>query len=206
MDEIGRINLVRSAGKHVKNGGTPADFAKKHGLARSTVIGWCKNHKGPRGRPRRLEPFNETKILELLSTESGVHSWRTVQGLVRRQSGERMERRSIFRLLKKWRLSPVSTPPIEIPTITASEWIQPAETVNQRHDPLRLILWRMLSGRGMEWFMLTSENSAAAAGKVAAAAVGCFKNRKRELRTNNPYLAESLRGKLKGWRVDLAMD
>jgi hypothetical protein len=201
LDPHARSELVRSARRHVRNGGTAAEFAKEHGLPRTTVIGWCKDNDGPRGRPPKLASFNETKILKLLSEVQRAHDWRSVQKLVRQQSGEQAGRRSIFRLLKKWRLGLEPASPNEIRTITAHEWIQPMETVDQGHEPLRLIIWRLLSRRGMECFMSSSGESRADAEKIGAAMVEKIRGRNRRIQTNHPELAQVLRDKLQGWEV-----
>lgn len=86
--------------------------------------------------------------------------------------------------------------------INVSEWIQPAETVDQGSTPLRGTIWRLLSGRGIEGFMLTADDSGEVVENVASAVVDCIKKkRKRHLMTNHRGLAVALHGKLKGWNV-----
>lgn len=203
---VARRKLVRLARQHESCGATAAEFARKDNLPGTEEKRLVKSRAGSRGRPRKLHCFNETQILKLLFGENGFQDWESVKELIRRQSGEDLSRKSVFRLLGRWGINHRTGSQRGRILLLGGPWQQPMDTVDGRAAPLEGMLWRIVSGRGVEAFMLTSENSAAAAGKVAAAAVGCFKNRKRELRTNNPYLAESLRGKLKGWRVDLAMD
>jgi transposase len=198
-----RLALVRLARRHVRDGGTAAAFAKTHGLSRTTVIGWCKDHDGPLGRPRKLETFNETKILECMSADQSPHTWKTIQNLVRKQAGERMERRSVFRLMEKWGLSVEPTPKNGIRAITANEWIQPAVSLHHGHKPARMTIWRLLSGRGMECFMLTPDDSGATAERVGAAMVKRLRGRNRRVQTNHPGLAKVLRETLPKWEVTL---
>lgn len=200
-DPSRRLELVRLARQHISNGGTAAEFAKEHDLPRTTVIGWCKGHDGPRGRPSKLPAYNETEILNLLSADQKLHNWRTIQELIRTRSGERMGRRSIFRLLKKWELSLDSTLPNEIRAITATEWVQPKGTVYRTDAALSRTLWRLISKRGMECFMFTSGASSAVAEQVGAAMLEKVRGRNRQLQTNHPDLAQVLRDKLPDWEV-----
>ena len=85
--------------------------------------------------------------------------------------------------------------------IHVTQWIQPPETTETGSSPLRGTIWRLLSGRGVEGFMLTAVDSDEAVENVAAAMTERLKSRKRELRTNHPGLATALSSKLPKWQV-----
>ena len=200
-DPISRSELVILARRHFRNGGTAAEFERDYGVPRGTVAGWHKGNDGPPGRPFKLPSINEMEILKSLSKSQKPHNWVAVQDLVRKQSGLRMSRRSIFRLLKKWRLSPESTPPKDSPAITANEWIQPAEIVDKGDEALPLIIWRLSNARGMDFFMLTKDDSADVLAYVAQTVAVRQRSRKRQLQTNQRELASELRNLLPDWTV-----
>jgi hypothetical protein len=91
--------------------------------------------------------------------------------------------------------------------ISTSVWTQPPETLDGSNPELRGTIWRVMSGRGMECFMLTDDDSDGSAEKVADTIMKRFEDRKRrrQLRINHPGLAKAVREKLKGWQVHTAV-
>ncbi len=148
-------------------------------------------------RPRKLEPFNESAILERLIAKEGFQDWESVWDRIREQSGEKVNRRSVFRYLKNWGLSPDSKPSSGSLSLVVAQWVQPANTVYKSTGELRARIWRLISGRGMEGFMFTTNESAEVLEMVATHLAEKLTGRKRQLRTNHKRLAEILKQKQK---------
>jgi hypothetical protein len=190
---VDRDGLVREARRWVMAEGSVTEFARLHGKARSTVRGWLKGHDGHRGRNKKLGPFEETEIFKLLLADACLQNWKTVQEIVRRQSGESISRRSVFRLLRKWGFVSLSTELGETTSVEVIPWEQPQKTLQTDSKVLNGMLWKIHSGRGTEGFMLTSGESADELERVVTAISGRLRGRKRSMLTNHPRLAEPLR-------------
>lgn len=197
-----RAKLVAEARKFVREGGSKAAFARAHAIPRTTVVGWCQGNDGPRGRPLKLETFNESAILELLFSKAGFQDKNTVRDCIQIQSGEVLQKRSLFRYFEKWGLSGKPANSANSFSVDVADWIQPSETVDPNSSPLQGKIWRLSSGRGMEGFMLTHDDACATIAMVAAAAVDLLKEkRKRLLSVNHPALAVILSREMKDWQV-----
>jgi len=155
------LRLKERAMEHFSAQGSVAMFASTHGLPRSTVSGWKKRWDSDRaptkqGRPKLLATYNESKVLEILMRERRLLGWRDVQQLIRAQSGEKVSRRGVLRLLQRWEISADNDHTGEAPGLQQSTWQQPQAT---RHGtsvaPRTAVLWIFYSGRGMEKFMFT---------------------------------------------------
>jgi len=191
--------------EHFKKGGRPAVFAKKHGIPRTTVIGWWKRWETDRcittmGRPRKLEPFNESAILELLIANKRFQDWKDVRDCIRKQIAE-VGRRSALRYLRRWELASDSKPSSVSLSLQVAEWVQPANTVDKGNSQQRGMIWRLISGRGMERFMFTTDESS-----VATQLAKNLKSRKKELWTNHKRLAEILRNILSDWTIEFGSE
>ena len=193
--EDARRELVRSARRHLANGGTSAEFAKEHGLPRTTVIGWYKGHDGPRGRPRKLPCFNETEILKLLLDHKVLHDWKSVKKLIRRQSGEDLSHKSVFRLLGRWGLNHRTGGLRGRVLLSGEPWQQPMDSVEDRAIPLEGMLWRIVSGRGVEAIMLTAGESEEELKQVADAAGKWNTGRRTCLKTDHAGLTWHLQSR-----------
>ena len=203
FDREHRNRLVKDALEWKNDGGSASEFARNQKIARTTLAGWLKGCDGQRGRVKKLGPFEETEILKLLLADSDLQSWRTVMKTVRRQSGESISRRSMFRLLGKWGLVSPNTGRGRTTRVNAIPWKQPQETMLKGSNELKGVLWQIHSGRGSEGFILTSSDSSNELDQVLTAITGGLKGRNRSLLTNHPRLADLLAVALPRWNVRL---
>jgi transposase len=172
--ELDRVGLKILAIDHFKEGKSAKEFAAEYHLPRTTAIGWYQrwrsdNEMVQEGRPRKLPPFNESKVLETLRAERVFHDWKSTRDLIRAQSGEVLGRRTILRLLERWGIT-AGRPDRRDFCLVFSSWVQPEVTIH-RGAAQRGTLWRLLSGRGMEGFALTHGASKADAERVAKALI-----------------------------------
>ncbi len=199
--KVDRSDLKRAAMQHFRDGGTSADFAKDHGIPRTTVIGWWKKWEGDRestlmGRPRKLQRYNESEVLRLMTSNSGFQDWRGVQDCIRKQTGDKPSRRTVFRLMKRWEISSreIKTGPGMF--LSVGQWIQPTDTIDQTVDRSgrgkRATIWRLLVRGCMEGFMFTKDESKSSLDAVANALAERLKGSNRILRTNHAGLAKHL--------------
>jgi transposase len=154
-----KSQLKAIAAEHFRSGGNAREFSERHGLPRTTVIGWRTRWETERqiteqGRPRKLQPFNESEVLKTLLNEPQFCNWTTVRERIRSQSGEVLSRRAVMRLLRRWAISkePGSFKGCRL---LATSWLQPDITRHGGAPSLQATLWRLLSGRGLEFFMFT---------------------------------------------------
>ena len=183
----------------MNSGGALAKFAKKHQIPRTTLIGWRDTDGAD--RYIKLYPFNESKIMELLFASPDLQNWSSVKEAVHLQSGENLSRRSICRLLQRWGLNIQEKIPAGVVTVRAKNWRQPPETQHLEIRPVEGVLWQLISGRGVEGFMLTGSKSAGDLERVAAGVVKKLKGRWRKLRTNDERFAEVLGSKLPNYVI-----
>lgn len=115
------------------------------------------------GRPRKLQLFNEHQALEAILASKQVNTWRTVQEYIRRNTGDMLGRRTVFRLLKCWDISG------EIGCygtgfrVTHIPWQQPPGTIDRTIDRKgygkRGILWRIIFRGRMAGFVFSADKS-----------------------------------------------
>ena len=171
--------------EHIREGRRATEIASKLGLARTTVLGWLrhwKTHREPAqlGRPRRLPPFNESKIFEILRKERTFYNWDEVRDTIKKQSGETLSRGTIFRLLQKWEIRDGTSTENGSYILSPCRWIQPANTIHAG-PAQEATLWRLRSGRGLEAFAFTNDESQQEAAKVFQSLVD-FAQRSRNFR------------------------
>ena len=200
--KVDRSDLKRAAILHFRDGGIPADFAKDHGIPRTTVIGWWEKWDEDReptvmGRPRKLPRYNESEVLKLVLRNSGFQDWRSVQDCIKGHSGHRLGRRSVFRLMKRWGLSSRKSEAGAGVFLLFGQWIQPTDTIDRTVDRSgsghRAHIWRLIVRGGMQGFMFTKDESKAALDAVARALDKKLDGNNRMLRTNHAGLARLLR-------------
>lgn len=189
---VARRKLVRLARQHESCGATAAEFARKDNLPGTEEKRLVKSRAGSRGRPRKLPCFNETQILKLLFGENGFQDWESVKELIRRQSGEDLSRKSVFRLLGRWGINHRTGSQRGRILLLGGPWQQPMDTVDGRAAPLEGMLWRIVSGRGVEAFMLTAGESEEELKRVASAVVDWREGSRKPLETGHPGLAMHL--------------
>ncbi len=178
--EVGVTDLRLAAISFFARGYKASAVAAECGIPWTTAIGWFKKwtyDKRPpeMGRPRKLSPYNETEVMTLLKSTTESRDWREIEEIIWRQSGDRVDKRSIYRLMKRWGLILSERSPAAGMYLMASKWTQPPETIYG--SGLHAIIWRLLSGRGMEAFMFTDDQSVTACEAVAGEVVKVLKNR-----------------------------
>jgi len=119
--------------------------------------------------------------------------------------------------MKRWGLSPSERNHEAGMFLLAGQWIQPQHTVYKPRTDLRhednsirgqqATIWRLTSGRGMERFMLTADESVTALERVALELVEVLKHPRRQpLRTNHKLLADVLAKKQPDWQIHSTLD
>lgn len=191
--------------------GSAKALTKRHGVKRTTALGWKKKVEAKKpllrkGSPRKLGAFEETRYMETLFTQSGFQDpkimTKPASGLI-----EKMSKSSAERNLRRWGivadagLRPAPSQGDRTLHLWRQSWEQPEETICGDNPPLRGTMWLMVTGKGLKGFMLTAGESDEMVRKVASAAIEKLKGRKRQLRTNHPGLASVLQDKLPGWKV-----
>lgn len=136
----------------------------------------------------------------------GFQDWLSVQNCIRTQHGDEPIRRAVFRLMKRWGLSPLEKNSGSGIFLLAGQWIQPPDTIDNSGprlgNGLHATIWRLLSGRGMERFMFTIDESERALETVAVVVVEFLKPRRPQpLRTNHKPLADMLAKVLPRWKI-----
>jgi transposase len=199
--KVDRSAQKRTAILHFRDGGTPSAFAKDHGIPRTTVIGWRKKWDEDRestvmGRPRKLPRYNESAVLTLMTSNSGFQDWRSVRDCIRTQPGDKPNRRTVFRLMKRWGVSSREKKTGPGMFLSFDQWIQPTDTVDHTVDRSgrgnRATIWRLISRRGIEGFMFTKDASKSSLEAVAGSLAKRLKCKHRILRTNHAGLAKQL--------------
>jgi len=193
--------------------GSAKALTKRHGVKRTTALGWEKKVRAKKplsrkGTPRILGAFEETSYMETLFTQSGFQDSKTMispaSGLI-----EEMSKITAERNLRRWGivadagLRPAPSQRDRTLHLWRQSWEQPKETICSNNPPLRGTMWLMVTGKGLKGFMLTADESDDSVRKVANAALEKLGDRKRQLRTNHPGLASVLQDKLPGWHVQL---
>jgi len=213
--KVDRSGLKRGAISHFRDGGTPAAFAEDQGIPRTTVIGWWKKWDEDRestvmGRPRKLLVYNEFKVLELMVSNDGFQDWRSVQDCIKRHSGHRLGRRSIFRLMKRWGLISRKSEAGAGVFLLFGQWIQPTDTIDRTVERSgsgqRAHIWRLIVRGGMQGFMFTKDESKAALEAVANALAKKMDGKNRKLRTNHARLENPLRKILPDLKIEVVSD
>jgi hypothetical protein len=193
--------------------GSAKALTKRHGVKRTTALGWekkvlAKKPLARKGSPRKMGAFEETTYMETLFTQSGFQDpkimTKPASGLI-----EKMSKSSAERNLRRWGivadagLRPAPSQRDRTLHLWRQSWEQPEETICGDNPPLGGTMWLMVTGKGLKGFMLTVDESDDSVGKVAKAALEKLRDRKRQLRTNHPGLASVLKDNLPGWHVQL---
>ncbi len=185
-----RSSLIKAARTCLNQGGSIAAFARENKVPRTTVMGWLKGHDNPRGRPRKVEVFNEIEVLQRLMARDGLQNWATVREEFRNQSGELLARRTVFHVLAKWGIVRKWRPGSNLLILHASEF-RALEQLNGNSAQART-LWQILSRRGSEGFVLTPGNTQDDLNKVVRAFQPALVGRRQRLQTNHEGLYKLL--------------
>ena len=193
--------------------GSAKALTKRHGVNRTTALGWEKKVRAKKpllrkGSPRKLGAFEETEYLKTLFTQAGFQDpkimTKPASGLI-----EKMSKSTAERNLRRWGivadagLRPLPRQRDRTLHLWRQSWEQPEETICGDNPPLRGTMWLMVTAKGLKGFMLTADESDDAVEQVATAALEIIRDRKRQLRTNHPGLTSVLQDKLPGWHVQL---
>jgi hypothetical protein len=178
-----RSDLKQKANAHFGSGGGAKEFADKHRLPRTTVLGWMKKwSNGERepdvGRPLKLEPFKSVEILEDLFERRDLLNRQHVGRIIRNRSTHEMNRLGITRYLRRWHISPegdefqrIARTMKEHPmrsiegSLAANVWVDvhqwkvPHELKDQFRETPEKILCRVITRRGLEWFTFVGDTT-----------------------------------------------
>jgi len=151
------------------------DFGERHGVKRTTLLGWRKkvSERRPlrrKGAPLKISTYNQHSFLAELLTRDGFLCAAELPAAL----DEPMTKRTAQRYLHRWGIEVApDLRPHDINDgrqllLRRQEWIQPEDSVYEDHKPLHGVLWLLSNRRGLCGFMLT-ENSDDALAQVSAA-------------------------------------